>query len=182
MKYRTILLILLAILYTDGVSWGDGRWTNYSNGNHVDAITMEGKYIWAATSGGVVRWDKETGSYSKFTTTDGLADNSVLSVAVDSQRVKWFGTSGGVSRFDGSSWTTYTTANGLANNSVSAIAADSPGIMWFGTSEGISRFDGSNWNSYSSWSAHGKSYTYITFDRHRSSGSPVVGIWAGHDV
>ena len=29
---------------------------------------------------------------------------------------KWFGTDGGVSKFDGANWTTYTTSNGLVNN------------------------------------------------------------------
>ena len=52
---------------------------------------------------------------------------------------KWFGTYNGVSKFDGSNWTTYrfnNTANGLVNNWVNAIIIDAKGDIWFGTSGG----------------------------------------------
>ncbi len=39
----------------------------------------------------------------------------------------------GVSKFDGTNWTTYTTADGLADNAVYAIAIDAQGNKWFGT-------------------------------------------------
>ena len=38
----------------------------------------------------------------------------------------------GVSKFDGTTWTTYTTADGLADNYVTAIAIDAQGNKWFG--------------------------------------------------
>ncbi len=40
---------------------------------------------------------------------------------------------GGVSKFDGTNWTTYTTTDGLAFNFVNAIAIDAQGNKWFGT-------------------------------------------------
>ena len=43
-----------------------------------------------------------------FTTTDGLANNSVFSILEDSAGHLWFGTRGfGLSRYDGRSLTTY---------------------------------------------------------------------------
>ena len=33
----------------------------------------------------------------------------------------WFATSGGVSRYDGTTWRSFTTADGLARNSVNAV-------------------------------------------------------------
>ena len=61
----------------------------------------------------------------------------------------WFGTSGGVSRFDGKSWTTYTQNDGLADNLVHAILQDKEGAIWFGTVyDGVSRYDGKNWKTY----------------------------------
>ena len=52
----------------------------------------------------------------------------------------WFGTEGGVSRFDGESWTTYTTEDGLASNDVWSIAMTPDGALWFGARGGISRY------------------------------------------
>jgi PKD repeat protein len=73
----------------------------------------------------------------------------VVAIAIDSQDNKWFGTNGGgVSKFDGSTWTTYTTLNGLVGNSVYAIAVDGQGNKWFGTNNGISKFDGTTWTTY----------------------------------
>ncbi|MCK4510951.1 hypothetical protein KAW64_04385, partial [bacterium] len=45
---------------------------------------------------------------------------------------------GGVSCYDGVSWTTYTTENGLADNFVLAIIGDGSGNLWFGTDGGLS--------------------------------------------
>jgi PKD domain len=74
-------------------------------------------------------------------------------IAIDAQGNKWFGTNGGgVSKFDGATWSTYTTANGLAGNSVSSIAIDGQGNKWFATSgpvpAGVSKFDGTTWTTY----------------------------------
>ncbi|MEE8391039.1 MAG: two-component regulator propeller domain-containing protein, partial [Anaerolineae bacterium] len=105
-----------------------GTWRNYTNGNYVNALAVEGDYVWAGTSGGVVRWDRTDGSYVKYTTADGLADNDVRAVAIDGAGHLWFGTGGGgVSKFDGNTWTTYTTADGLAHNWVYDIAIDGAG-------------------------------------------------------
>ena len=80
---------------------------------------MDGGYLWAATEGGVVRWNTKTGEYVKYTKTGRLASNGVYSMAMDAQGVKWLGTMhGGVTRFNGVSWKTYTTADGLAYNYV----------------------------------------------------------------
>jgi ligand-binding sensor domain-containing protein len=61
----------------------------------------------------------------------------------------WAGTwGGGVSHFDGNTWTNYTTADGLASNIVYSIAQDPNGTLWFGTSNGLSRYDGQSWINY----------------------------------
>jgi ligand-binding sensor domain-containing protein len=83
-----------------------------------------------------------------FTQSDGLAANYVSAIAVDKEGNKWFGTSLGVSKFDGNTWTTYTTSDGLVWHWVSAIAIDKEGNKWFGTGRGVSKFDGNTWTSY----------------------------------
>jgi uncharacterized protein YjdB len=88
--------------------------------------------------------------WTVYTTSNGLADNYVSSVVIDSGGNKWFGTEGGVSEFDGTNWTTYNTGNcGLMNNWVYCIAIDASGNKWFGTmGGGVSKFDGINWITY----------------------------------
>ncbi len=54
----------------------------YSNGNFVNGVASLRSTLWAATSGGVVAWNKTTGSYVKFTTADGLAANRTLAAVV----------------------------------------------------------------------------------------------------
>jgi ligand-binding sensor domain-containing protein len=60
----------------------------------------------------------------------------------------WFGThGGGVSRYDGKSFTTYNTMQGLANNSVFAILQDKNDNIWFSTWGGVSRYDGKSFRN-----------------------------------
>lgn len=64
----------------------------------------------------------------------GLASNWVHAIASDDTGKVWIGTNRGVSKFDGTAWTTYNTDNSeLANSSVYAIAIDEEGNKWFGT-------------------------------------------------
>jgi ligand-binding sensor domain-containing protein len=82
----------------------------------------------------------------------------VSSIAIDAEGNKWFGTWEGVSKFDGTTWTTYDTLDGLACNNVLAIAIDAEANKktalvnkWFGTyGGGVSKFDGTNWTTYNS--------------------------------
>jgi len=117
---------------------------NFTNANCVITLASEGNYIWAGTVGGVVKWNISNGEYIKLTSADGLVDNVVLSIAIDSEGNKWFGTSEGISRFDDTNWTSYTT-NG---NAVYSIAIDSEGVIWFGKEKGVSSYDGVSWTEY----------------------------------
>lgn len=75
--------------------------------------------------------------------------NYVVSAAIDRNDHKWFGTyGGGVSRFNGRTWTTYSKADGLGGNFVFALAVDHNGLLWAGTDGGVSWFDGTRWRTY----------------------------------
>ena len=79
---------------------------------------------------------------------NGLVHNTVNAIIIDSEGIKWFGTNGGVSKFDDNTWTTYDSSNGLVNNRVIDIAIDSEVNKWFGTIRGISKFDDNVWTTY----------------------------------
>jgi ligand-binding sensor domain-containing protein len=82
----------------------------------------------------------QPGTWETYTTSDGLASNFVLSIAVDGENI-WFGTNNGVSVFDGETWTTYSTSDGLVHKIVNAIAIDEEGNKWFGTYKWVSKLD-----------------------------------------
>ena len=89
-------------------------------------------------------------TFANYTTTDGLADDFVCGgVCVDQANVKWFGTQSGVSKFDGTIWTTYTTTDGLVDNYATCIAYDNTNDkIWIGTNNGVSVYDGSTFVNY----------------------------------
>ncbi len=124
-------------------------WQIFTNANCVRDVALEGDYIWAATCGGVVRWNRLDGSYVKYVTSDGLISNNVYAIAVEKDGTKWFGTAQGVSQFNDEDWASYTKADGLITDQwVGAIAIDKAGNKWFGTKHGMSQFDGQTWYNH----------------------------------
>ncbi len=81
-----------------------------------------------------------------FTTAHGLIHNNVYSIFQDNAHDIWFGTEGGLTRFQG--WLSYTTRNSkLSANRVNTLFQDSYGNLWVGTTQGLSI-----WLSYNaSW-------------------------------
>ena len=65
------------------------------------------------------------------TETDGLASNTVLTIFEDSHGNMWFGTTDGITRYDGDSFQTFTTEDGLAQNTIGLIFEDQQGRLWF---------------------------------------------------
>lgn len=106
----------------------------YSNANFVNGVTLLRSTLWAATSGGVVAWNIETGSHVKFTTVDGLAANYTLSPVVCPLPGLGilFGGPSGIQIFD--------TQNGswkLLNSSNSAMSNDDVSALWCSVESGL---------------------------------------------
>ena len=100
-----------------------------------------------------LRWQDGPGAGSftadTYTSSNGLAQNSVYSVYETRDGTVWAGTlSGGVSRFRDGKFTTFTTATGLASNTVASILETSDGTMWFATPKGLSALSKDRWISY----------------------------------
>ena len=74
-----------------------------------------------------------------FTTSDGLPNNAVRSLFLDSNNILWIGTENGVSRMENGIFTTIDKNNGLGHNSCWDIREDSDGNMWF-ASYGVDTF------------------------------------------
>ena len=82
------------------------------------------------------------------TTHDGLVRNRVYSILEDHEGNLWFGTDGGVSKYDGQRFTNFTKSEGLAGNHVRTMAQDDKGMLWFGTRGGVSRYDGKTFTTF----------------------------------
>ncbi len=95
----------------------------------------------------------EAGGYTymqNYNTEQGLGLSSIGCGYKDKIGNLWFGTTGGgVSKYDGKSFTNFTTVQGLANNLVKCILEDKNGNLWFGTNGGgASKYDGKSFTNY----------------------------------
>jgi streptogramin lyase len=97
--------------------------------------------------------------WTTYTVANGLASNNVTAIAIDKNGNKWFGTqSSGVTKYDGTIWTTYNIANSnlagknMLGNYIVAVAIDLMGNKWFGGGfagdYGVSKFNDATWTTY----------------------------------
>ena len=67
------------------------------NSNFVNALTLNGNRVWFGTDQGVHLFDKTTEHFRYFTMKDGLPDNLINSVEIDSKGNAWVATNKGLS-------------------------------------------------------------------------------------
>lgn len=72
-------------------------------------------------------------NYVHYSEKDGLAGSTVYDMCQDKDGFMWFATESGLSRYDGTRFTTFTTKDGLPDNEVLKVFADSKGRVWIGT-------------------------------------------------
>jgi len=93
------------------------------------------------------------------TENSGLPNSVVLTMAIDAQGNKWFGTyDGQLAKFDGTHWTVYDKSNsGLTGDLIYDIAIDAQDNIWIVTVDlyartygGLIKFDNKRWTVYSS--------------------------------
>ncbi|SHG21235.1 Two component regulator propeller [Flavobacterium micromati] len=78
-----------------------------------------------------------------YSTTDGLPNNAVRALFLDSKSVLWIGTENGVAIMENGSFLTIDESNGLGHNSCWDISQDANGKMWFASyGGGVSKYDG----------------------------------------
>lgn len=75
---------------------------------------------------------------TRWTTEEGLPQNSVTSIVQTRDGYLWLGTFGGLARFDGVRFTIFNTANTpqLKSNRITALLEDRAGALWIGTESG----------------------------------------------
>jgi len=111
MKAILIPILVISLVIGGANVFADDTWTYLPYSSSIDDIVLQDDYVWADTNGGLLRWNKIDGSYTWFTEENGLLSNSVGALYVDSDNKLWVGTSKGVQRFDGTTFTTIITEN-----------------------------------------------------------------------
>jgi ligand-binding sensor domain-containing protein len=76
-----------------------------------------------------------------YTTSEGLAQNSVNRIVRDSRGFLWFCTEGGLSRYDGYSFTNYAVEQGLPDSQVRDLLETREGEYFVGGVSGVCRFN-----------------------------------------
>jgi len=75
----------------------EGDKTSLSNDNISNLMMDSRKMIWVATNEGLSLFNSKTGKFKSFRKTDGLPDNSVLTVVEDNAHNLWMSTPNGIS-------------------------------------------------------------------------------------
>ena len=133
---------------TSTIYWlHDSTWTSFSDFPESQSWAYirdinedkEGN-IWFAGRG-VLKYNG-TG-FEVYKEDDGLVNNSVLSICIDSNNVKWAGTLMGISRFDGQSWQNfnYSKDSSLHLSEVYGITFDEQNQVYASFYKGIAKFE-----------------------------------------
>ncbi len=104
--------------------------------------------LWIGTDdGGVNRMDPRAGTFKHYRSTAAepvfLSNNRVLCIHQGRDGVLWFGTQGGLDRFDkkDEKITRYRLEQGLPSNVIYGILEQEGGLLWLSTNKGLVRFD-----------------------------------------
>src|SRR5665213_2511190 len=89
------------------------------------------------------------GTFTNYTTKDGLAGDIVQAILEDHQGNLWFGTSGGLSRWTDGKFTSFTMQQGLSGASINALYEDKDQTLWIGAiGGGLNRYRDGTFRSY----------------------------------
>jgi len=134
--------------YSGASTFNGTTFTNYNTSNSgiasnsIVKIAIDGlNRKWMATqSNGISRLNGTT--WNNYTTANsGLPNNSIDDIAIDGLNNVWIATSAGLTKFNGSTWTTY---NSL--NSINSIAIDSNNGIWVTNNYVLYKFNGTDFN------------------------------------
>ena len=132
----------------NGLSRYDGRefvhfdLIDTSSADQVNRLWLDREErLWVGTEeSGLYRYDGGD-NFSSFGMEDGLISSRIRALLEDREGNLWIGSTGGVSRYDKSSFTNYAFGN-VSSRSVRAVLKDRRGRVWFGSAKGLYRYDG----------------------------------------
>ena len=109
-----------------------------------ELLDKEGNLWFSINGEGAYRYDGK--SFTNFTTKDGLCNNNVSAIIQDKTGNILLGTSSGICKFDGKTFTKYPIPDTM---SITCMLEDKDGNLWFGViDKGVYRYDGTNVSNF----------------------------------
>ncbi len=106
---------------------------------------------------------------------NGLPQNNVRQVKVDSSGALWVGTGDGVAYFDGRNWHEVRLPNRIVSNDVMAMATSKDGGMWFGTNGGgVLKYLDGEWTVYDTSAGLTNLLIFSLLETVGTDGKPVL--------
>ena len=100
------------------------------------------RYLWIATTGGLVRFDGERFQTFNRDNTLAFTENNVFCLVVSRDHTLWIGMEGGgLIRYRDGAFRQFSIREGLTNGFVRAMKEDSQGRFWVGTDNGLFRLE-----------------------------------------
>jgi ligand-binding sensor domain-containing protein len=94
--------------------------------------------------------DEQGATMAYFTELDGLAGNRVWHILQDYRDdTMWFGSWGGLTRYDGHRLVPFTAEEGLSHSRIRAMTQDRKGAIWVGSVSGVSYYGGDTFHTFS---------------------------------
>ena len=124
--------------------WNGKQFTGYSVKSlprfaRVQAmLSANDDAFWIGTNAGLIRL--QGGREQRWTKANGLANDSVLSLAEGRGGSIWIGTDGGFSRWRDGEIESFLPKNGLSQSTVGSVYEDREGSLWVGTKRGLNQF------------------------------------------
>ena len=133
------------------------KFVHFRTGNrNVKDMLLDGKVLWVATSGGLIRYDTATEKFRLFDNQNGLLSNGMFHVSKLGGRIVVGTYGGGMSLYDEAKdqWETINVPEGLGDAFVYDVLEASNGDVWIATWSGVNRVrkgafrDRSKWELY----------------------------------
>jgi signal transduction histidine kinase/DNA-binding NarL/FixJ family response regulator len=119
--------------------------SSLSSDTVLAVLVDSGDRVWVATTAGLNRFDRQSGSFVRYSEADGLASDLVYGSVEDDYGDIWVSTNGGLSRFDprAETFANYDVGDGLQSNEFNqgAFSRNDAGEMFFGGINGFNIVD-----------------------------------------
>lgn len=129
------------------------NWTTFTGTPKVTALASHNQTIWVGSkSSGLARVNKASGERQHFKKANSLLpSNDVTAVVIDSTGQPWIGTSGGLVKYEGNSFTVFKKSNsGLPGNLIEDLAIGPNGKVWVITNRSFAAYESNSWTVYTS--------------------------------
>lgn len=100
-------------------------------------VVIDDKCIWLSSDEGIFKLEGKL--FSNFNINDGLIDNKINCLLIDSDGILWYGSEGkGLGKYENNKFINFLPVNGFTNTSVLSLFEDFEGNIWIGGRNGAS--------------------------------------------